>query len=115
MIRSLFLALAAAVVLFASPAKAQSLTDGEVVTVYAQVNSFDIEATLLGASRGKARSVRVFLAASIAGDHLGVRRADNALARDAGITPTLPAEPKFGSGCERRHDAWRGRVASRPQ
>lgn len=91
MIRSFFLALAVAGALFAVPAKAQALTDREVVAVYAQVNSFDIEAALLGASRGKAPSVRA-LAAMVAGDHLSVRRAVNALARDAGITLSLPAD-----------------------
>ena len=101
MIRSFFLALATAGALFAVPAKAQALTDGEVVAVYAQVNSFDIEAALLGASRGKAPSVRA-LAAMVAGDHLGVRRAVNALARDAGITLSLPADRAAAAA---EHDA----------
>jgi len=100
MFRSL-LAIAAVSALLAAPAKAQTLSDGEIVAIYDQVNSFDIETALLGAARAKSPSVRA-LAATVARDHIGVRNAASALARKTGIAPMLPSE-RFAAASD--HDA----------
>jgi putative membrane protein len=90
MFRSL-LAIVAAFALVAAPANAHALNDGEIVAIYDQVNSFDIETALLGAARAESPSVRA-LAATVARDHIGVRNAASALAREAGIAPMLPPD-----------------------
>jgi len=90
MFRSL-LAIAAVFALFTVPAKAQPLSDGQIVAIYDQVNSFDIEAALLAAARAESPSVRA-LAATVAKDHIGVRNAASALARKAGMAPVLPPD-----------------------
>jgi putative membrane protein len=95
------LAIVAVSALCTASAKAQTLSDGEIVAIYDQVNSFDIETALLGAARAKSPSVRA-LAAAVARDHIGVRNAASALARKAGISPMLPSE-RFAAASD--HDA----------
>ena len=95
------LAIVAVFALCTAPAKAQTLSDGEIVAIYDQVNGFDIETALLGAARAKSPSVRA-LAAAVARDHIGVRNAASALARKAGIAPMLPSE-RFAAASD--HDA----------
>lgn len=81
---------AAVVAAFAvTPAQAQTLTDSQIVAIYDQVNTFDIEAALLGEARAQSPDIRA-LARMVASDHLGVRRAANAISRSAGIALELP-------------------------
>ena len=91
-IKSILLAAASAAMFTVTlaPAQAQALTDGQIVAIYAQVNTFDIEAALLGEARAQAPEIRT-LAGLVASDHLGVRSAAHAIARSAGIVLELPA------------------------
>jgi putative membrane protein len=72
-------------------AAADTLTDSQVLGIYIQVNSFDIETALLARSQGKSAAVRN-LAAHVASDHTGVRRAAYELAEKCGVRPSLPPE-----------------------
>ena len=71
------------------PAGLAVLTDAEVLGVYIQVNSFDIETALLARAQATAPSVRA-LAGQVAKDHLGVRQAAFDLAATCKVTPTVP-------------------------
>lgn len=68
---------------------ADSLSDSQVLGIYIQVNSFDIESALLARSQGESEAVR-HLAAHVASDHTGVRRAAYDLAEKCSSPPSLP-------------------------
>lgn len=72
-------------------AQAADLTDGQIIGIYIQVNSFDIETALLGRSQANSAEARK-LAEHVASDHLGVRQGAYALAEKCKVTPALPAE-----------------------
>lgn len=73
-----------------STALANELTDGEIVAIYNQVNSFDIETAYLGQLLGNSELVKE-LAAMVATDHTGVRQLAHNLANRVHVTPALPA------------------------
>ena len=72
-----------------SLAYANELTDGEIIAIYNQVNSFDIETAYIGQLFGKSESLRK-LAQMVAADHTGVRQAAQVLANTISVTPVLP-------------------------
>jgi len=72
-------------------ASAGQLDDGQILGIYIQVNSFDIETALLGSAQGGSDDVRS-LAKHVASDHSGVRQAVYGLAEKCHVTPTLPPE-----------------------
>ncbi len=65
------------------------LSDAEILGIYTQVNSFDIETALLGMSKGCSHEIKN-LAKHIATDHMGVRKAVLELADANGIQYILP-------------------------
>ena len=71
-------------------AQAGELDDAQILGIYIQVNSFDIEMGLLGRSNGTSESVR-HLATHVSEAHLGVRQSAFALAVQCKVTPALPA------------------------
>lgn len=73
----------------ASGATAGDLSDAQVIGIYSQVNSFDIETALLGQLKGHSEEVRA-IGEMVSNDHTGVRAAIHTLALEAGITPELP-------------------------
>jgi putative membrane protein len=83
------LAFAVSSLAFTNPPRA-TLTDAEVVGIYIQVNSFDIEAALLARAQASSKSVRA-LASQVATDHLGVRNAAFDLAATCNVVPALPS------------------------
>ncbi|KAJ54692.1 hypothetical protein ACMU_16385 [Actibacterium mucosum KCTC 23349] len=83
----------AALTLLASPVMAagtDDLKDSEILAIYAQVNSFDIETAFLAISKDCAASTTE-LARHLSTDHLWVRRTVLDLAVENGLTYTLPA------------------------
>jgi len=72
-------------------ASAKSLSDGQILGIFIQVNGFDIETALLGRAQGKSESVRR-LATHVATDHLGVRQLAYALAEQCKVPISLPSE-----------------------
>jgi putative membrane protein len=72
-------------------ARAGQLDDGQILGIYIQVNSFDIETALLGSAQGGSDEVRS-LARHVVSDHSGVRQAVYGLAEKCHVTPTLPPE-----------------------
>ena len=70
-------------------ALADGLSDAEVIGIYAQVNSFDIETALLGELRGQSEEVRA-LGRMVSGDHSGVRATVHEIASNLEIVPILP-------------------------
>lgn len=73
-----------------SPAAfAEGLTDAEILGIYSQVNSFDIETALLGEVMGQSEEVRA-LGKMVSSDHSGVRAAAHQLAGQLGFMPVLP-------------------------
>lgn len=66
-----------------------AMTDAEVLGVYIQVNSFDIETALLGRAQANSKAVRE-LAARVASDHVGVRQAAFDLASQCKVSPVVP-------------------------
>lgn len=76
---------------FVAAARAATLTDGQIIAIYTQVNGFDIEMALLARAQARADAVRQ-LAAHVASDHVGVRQTAHALARQCGVTPALPPQ-----------------------
>ena len=66
------------------------LDDATIIGIYNQVNSFDIEAGLLGMQLGHTEAVRT-LGQMVSTDHTGVRLTVSQLASDIGVTPVLPA------------------------
>jgi len=88
--RSKSLFAAAALALSATGAMADGPTDGQIVAIYSQVNSFDIETALMGELMGQSDEVRA-LGEMVSNDHTGVRAAVHQLAVDLGLEPVLPA------------------------
>ena len=80
------LALAAASIL---PAMAGGLSDAQILAIYSQVNSFDIETAMLGELKGNSEDVRN-IGRQVAHDHTGVRQAAHELAAKIGVEPVLP-------------------------
>ena len=70
--------------------QANNLTDGEIIAIYNQVNSFDIETAYLGQLLGSKESLRE-LAKMVATDHTGVRQSAQQLASNIDVVPVLPA------------------------
>jgi putative membrane protein len=68
---------------------APPLDDSQIFGIYLQVNSFDIEAALLGRAQGGTDAVRK-LAEHVASDHLGVRQTAQTLAGQCKVSPLLP-------------------------
>ena len=65
--------------------------DSQILGIYIQVNSFDVETALLGKSQANSDEVRA-LAQHVASDHAGVRQGAFALAEKCKVTPELPAD-----------------------
>ena len=87
--KTLFLGVLGLAALAATAAAADTLSDSQVLGIYIQVNSFDIETALLARAQGKSEAVRN-LAAHVASDHTGVRRAAYQLAEKCSAPPSLP-------------------------
>ncbi len=66
------------------------LSDGEIIAIYNQVNSFDIETALLAIAKGHSEKVKQ-LAAMVANDHRGVRLKAARLAAQIKAKIVLPA------------------------
>jgi putative membrane protein len=66
-------------------------SDAQILGIYIQVNSFDIETALLGRAQGHSDSVRK-LAEHVATEHLAVRKLAYQLATDCKVTQVLPAD-----------------------
>lgn len=73
----------------AGAALADDLSDAQIIGIYSQVNSFDIETAMLGELRGASDQVRD-LGQMVSRDHSGVRQAVHALASEIGVVPVLP-------------------------
>ena len=82
-------ALALIVGFLTTPTQAGELSDAEIIGVYSQVNSFDIETALIGQTLGASDAVRE-LGQMVSRDHSGVRSGVHALAADIGVIPVLP-------------------------
>lgn len=82
----------------AAPANAGSLSDAQILGIYIQVNSFDVETALLGRSAAGSSAVRS-LADHVSSDHLGVRQAAFDLAQKCNVSPAPPAE-RFAAAIE---------------
>jgi putative membrane protein len=67
-----------------------ALTDAEVLGIYIQVNSFDVETALLGRAQANSKEVRE-MAAHVSSAHLGVRQAAFDLAATCKVSPVLPS------------------------
>jgi putative membrane protein len=92
--RKAFPALIAAsfsVLAFDGSASAGTLSDSQILGIYIQVNSFDIETALLGQSQAHSEKIRM-LAEHVAADHIGVRQAALALAAKCKVSIQLPEE-----------------------
>ena len=68
---------------------AASFTDGEIIAIYNQVNSFDIESASLAISKANSPKV-IELAKMVAKDHRGVRLMAGELANDIHAIVSLP-------------------------
>ncbi len=89
--KSLRLAVAAvATLVLAGPVAAADLSDGAIIAIYNQVNTFDIETAGLGAAQGHDPKV-VALAKMVQKDHTAVRQMAADLANKLGVDRTLPA------------------------
>ncbi|MEO8621559.1 MAG: DUF4142 domain-containing protein [bacterium] len=66
-----------------------AMSDAEVLGIYIQVNSFDVETALLGRAQAGSSAVRE-LATQVASDHMGVRQAAFDLAATCKVTPVVP-------------------------
>lgn len=75
----------------ATVSAAEALNDAEILGIYIQVNSFDIETALLGRAQGHTAGVRA-LGTHVSHDHIGVRQAAFDLAKQCGVVPGLPTE-----------------------
>jgi putative membrane protein len=64
--------------------------DASTLAIYLQLNSFDIETSLLARAQASSESLRM-LAEHVVSDHLKVRQAALALATQCSIVPALPA------------------------
>jgi putative membrane protein len=70
---------------------ASHLSDGQILAIYNQVNTFDIETGRLGDARGASDDVRA-LGRMVVADHTAVREKASQLGGKLGITPALPPE-----------------------
>lgn len=70
--------------------KPAALSDGEIIGIYNQVNSFDVETALLAMTQAHSEKVRE-LAAMVATDHRGVRFSAAKLAAEIEAEVSLPA------------------------
>lgn len=66
-----------------------TLTDGEIIGIYNQVNSFDIESALLAVTRSENIQV-INLATQVANDHRGVRLTASTLADSINLEVSIP-------------------------
>lgn len=82
-------ALLAAITMYTGPVQADALSDAQILGIYVQVNSFDIETALLGQLKGASDEVRS-IGKMVSVDHTGVRAAAHDLALDIGVLPELP-------------------------
>jgi len=83
-------AMAGAALMLSTPmVQAGELSDAEIIGIYSQVNSFDIETALLGELLGQSDEVKA-LGEMVSNDHSGVRAAVHQLADQLGIAPVLP-------------------------
>lgn len=71
-------------------AKPTILSDGEIIGIYIQVNSFDIETALLAMTQAHSEKVKK-LAAMVSSDHRGVRLKAAELAVKINAEVILPA------------------------
>lgn len=71
--------------------KSTNLSDGEIIGIYIQVNSFDIETALLAMTQAHSEKVKK-LAAMVSSDHRGVRLKAAELAVKIHAEVILPAE-----------------------
>jgi len=76
---------------FSSSSMAAGPDDAQILGIYIQVNSFDIETALLGRAQGGSDGVKK-LAEHVSSDHLGVRQAAQSLATKCNVTPALPTD-----------------------
>ncbi|MBW9261473.1 MAG: DUF4142 domain-containing protein [Candidatus Thiodiazotropha sp. (ex. Lucinisca nassula)] len=70
--------------------QAGKMTDGEIIAVYNQVNTFDIETAGLALKCSKSKEV-LSLATMVQNDHTGVRQLAADLAKELGVPKSLPA------------------------
>jgi len=70
--------------------QALQLSDGNIIGIYNQVNSFDIESALLAVTKAKSKQV-VELATQVSTDHRGVRLAASELANSVSAEVALPS------------------------
>jgi putative membrane protein len=80
---------AALVTALSGTASAAAMDDAQILGIYLQVNSFDIETALLGRAQAGSDAIRK-LAQHVASDHLGVRQAAQTLAAQCKVSPVLP-------------------------
>jgi putative membrane protein len=80
----------AALPLPAAQAAPPAPSDAQIVAIYEQVNSFDIETALLGVSKAESKDVRE-LAMHVAADHIAVRQGVLDLAKAEHLGFDLPA------------------------
>lgn len=85
----------------ATASLADELTDAQIIGIYSQVNSFDIETALLGELMGASDEVRA-IGKMVSADHSGVRAAVHDIAEEIGVEPVLPSAR---IGAARDHDA----------
>ena len=84
-----FLGSVVALALAAPVYAGEMLSDAQIIGIYSQVNSFDIETALLGELKGHSDDVRA-IGSMVSGDHSGVRQAIHQLASEMGVQPVLP-------------------------
>mgnify|MGYP006225644891 CR=1 FL=1 len=70
--------------------QAGQMTDGEIIAIYNQVNTFDIETAGLALKCSKSEEV-LSLATMVQNDHTGVRQMAADLAKELGVPKSLPA------------------------
>ncbi len=90
----------------ANSAWADALSDAQILGIYSQVNSFDIETALLGQLKGDSDDVRA-IGKMVSTDHTGVRAATHTLATEIGVMPELPPTRVTAA---RDHDAVMARL-----
>ena len=93
--------LAASMLFLSGPTLAGDLSDAQIIGIYSQVNSFDIETALLGELKGNSEQVRA-IGRMVAADHTGVRDSVHSLAAELQVVPVLPPSRIEAA---REHDA----------
>lgn len=74
-----------------SASMAAAADDAQILGIYIQVNSFDIETALLARAQGNSDALKR-LAEQVSADHLGLRQEAQSLALTCNVAPTLPGE-----------------------